>query len=196
MKGIIAYSKPRGKFGHDYVFTVVIDFDESHEEATIDVREPGRGTYSCGFCGSYGNVRIKRPNETSVQGSLHFYRYDNVHDGDQINISFSDPGLIFSQSSNIFIGSLSVRIHTGVHASEEVRKELPDPVYPMFLINWDEHVEKQRTSQRPVTVEEELITKVMNNEPITVTELLLEPAKQPLRLESGNRFIEGQLKYL
>jgi len=141
-------------------------------------------------------VGINRPTETSRQGSLHFYRYDGVQAEDQITISLFDQELLYRQHSDIEVYYQKVTMTTTVEGPPEIVKQLPKPVYPMFLINWDEHVEKQRTSQHTVTVEEELITKVMNNEPITIRELLLEPLKQPLRLESGNRFIEGQLKYL
>jgi len=192
MKGLVAYSKPRGKFGRDYIFTVVIDFDESYEIVRIDVAGPGSGTYSCHSCGHYGTVNVIRPTETSKQGSLHFYRYDNVFAGHQIGISLRDAGLIFSQSTYVTISNFIVTVQTRVRATEDVLMELPEVVYPMFLINWDEHIQQQ---SRPVTVEEELITKVMNNEPITIKELLLEPPKQPLALERGKHFIEGELRY-
>ncbi len=131
-----------------------------------------------------------------VQGSLHFYRYDNVQADDQVQISLWDNGLVFSQYTSISVNHLKVTINSKVSGPKEIIKELPKPVYPVFLIDWDKHIQEQQKQGHPVTVEEELITSVMENKKITVKELLLQPARQPLILEKGKQFIEGELKYL
>lgn len=204
MKGLVAYSKPRGKYGVDFIFTVVIEFNESHEEVTIQVSRPTtvrQHVYSCHSCGHFGTVRVStenvnmNPNETSVQGSLHFYRYDGVQANDQIYIGFIDRGLVFSQATYISIGHLEVRARSDVGGPEEVVRQLPKPVYPVTVLNWDKRMRSQKSKSERVRVEEELITSVMNNQPIAIKELLLKPASQP-QLQSGLHFIEGELKYL
>jgi len=199
MKGLVAYSKPRGKFGVDYVFTIVIDFEDAPEAdrgVYIDVSNPTTGRYSCHSCGHFGTVRVIHPTETKASGSLHFYRYDNVHAGDQIRIDLYDRGLVFNQSTYVVITQFSVSMVSEVNAEEEVKRQLPKVVYPMFLVNWDEHIEKQQQEGCAVRVEEELITNVMNNQQVTVKELLLQPPDQsrPL-LEPSLHFLEGELRH-
>lgn len=207
MKGIVAYSKPRGIYGRYYIFTVVLDFTPPHEKIKIEViryRLGKREVYSCHNCGHYGKVTISflvreqvQPKERSVKGNLNFYRYDTVEPGDQIHITFRDDGLIFLQETDITIGQAETWINSKCLACvlSNLRLEVPPPMYQVFLINWDQHIDQRQEQGRPPTVEEELISKVMRNEKITVAELLLEPPAQPLAIQDSHKFIEGTLRY-
>jgi hypothetical protein len=247
VRGLVAYSRPRGEFG-PYVFTVVIQIEEglpipparpqqpnssSQDSVEIQVSRKQKVTkqrtytlthepyevYSCGYCGRYGIVRLYRklatpitrtetyttiedtpinPTQQQTIGTLLFYRYDNVEPGDVMRIILRDTGLIFYQKTSIHIRQDKVELFDNTYTFRQnpAIKTLPKKLYNIFLMNWDEHVEKLHDENKEFSVEEEIIQDVMNAKPITITELVLEPARQVPALESRQRFIEGTLKHL
>src|SRR5437763_342337 len=66
MKAIVAYSKPRGIYGIDYIFTIVADFNNPPEQIEIQVWGAGGNTYSCHSCGHFATVRVEEELITSV----------------------------------------------------------------------------------------------------------------------------------
>lgn len=85
-------------------------------------------------------------------------------------------------------------------AYEYVREQEPlmtdEILYDVVLVNWDDYLKEQSGELGEVRIEEELISKTMKAEQITITDLLLEPVGQPLSIEGSKHFIEGELRYL
>ncbi len=209
MNGIVAYSRPRGIYGR-YVFTVVINYSFPKEAVTISVKREQK-TYSCNSCGKWATIKKVSdipPTQHQFNGEIEFYRFDNVEPGDVIYMLLEDGDLIYYQYSIVKITQHNVVLKSPVlHYSQSLNNDDLDDfndesfenhfssrMYDMFLINWDEHL--KQNDNRDIRVEEDLIIKTMNAEPITIKELLLQSSEQPLELESGKHFIEGQLKYL
>jgi hypothetical protein len=198
MKGIVAYSRPRGIYGRTILTTTLYFVPEEH--AYIEVkREESHTAYSCSYCGRWASITTTtvsniNPTEHRQSGTIEFYRFDNVEPGDYMEMRLSDPELLFWQFTKVNIAQTKIALYHTINKTNPYLSEAPPLLYDIFLINWDEHM--QQNSHRSPTVEEELIHKTMNGEPITIKELLLQPAEQPLALENGKHFIEGELKYL
>ncbi len=113
MQAIVAYSRPRGKYGY-YVFTVVIYFNAKlKEEADIKVTD-GKVVYSCGYCGKWATITIQqelKPTVKKTNGKLVYYRYDNVRPGHQMTITLRDPSLLFYQVTCLDVKQRSVTIN-------------------------------------------------------------------------------------
>ncbi len=196
MRGFVAYSRPRGIYGR-YIFTVLFYFSEPTESLEISV-ERLSARYSCHHCGKWATIKI--PSEHRKSDTLEFYRYDDVEPTrDNIYLTMRDSDLLFYQRNQLVLGQDSpfwkekqvFPIHSGFFGLIA-----PEMLYRVDLWNWDEYIQKNITNQRTFRIEEELIQQTMNAEPITITELLLQPASQIPAIEGEKQFIEGELRYL
>lgn len=213
MKGLIAYSRPRGKYGR-YVFTVLIGFEpELREEAPIAVVRPKTNTYqehkySCDHCGKWATISVTRTTTTYTpleatehrkDERLEFYRFDNIEPGDILYITMHDPDLLFYQVTQVTVTpkGKGMPLICSCHPMRDNAAigEPPRQIYDVRLVNWEEYVSKRQEEQQETTVEEELIQQTMNGEPITITQLLLLVARETPQLPDGSRFIEGTLIY-
>lgn len=208
MNGIVAYSKPRGKYGR-YVFTIVLYFSHLTENEDIYVERPTETTsttYSCHHCGKWAEATVTVPSSATInpthrtqEGKLAYYRYDNVEPGDEITITLEDEDLIFYQTTQVFPTMESVDISSECDVYREDlsnqvdAKDIPQQIYDVILIDWDKHVRKSKG--RSFRVEEDLISKTMNAEKFEIKELLLEPLTKPPALDSPKQFVEGTLRY-
>lgn len=219
MHVLVAYSRPRGKYGR-YIFTIMISFSEPMEYADISVRR-NENTYACGYCGKWATITISSiiaHSQHQKSGKLELFRYDNVEPGDDIRVILKDTELLFYQDTTIDVASALVhekqrRFYYGsrnppdrpsinVHSIIPTRRgsglmwDGGEYLYEVMLIDWDEYIQEAVSSQREIRIEEELIRQTMNAKKITITDLQLVPHGQPLQLEGQRTFIEGELHYL
>ena len=214
MKGLVAYSRPRGKFGR-FIYTVAVDFEAGLDEAVgIELARPQIANlpaqvYSCDHCGRWATITVTRPTTTYTplepsehrkEGRLELFRYDNVEPGDLLTIRMRDSDLLFMQITKLY-ALLEDEKMTPYSQCYPIRNNAdlgnpPSNIYNVRLVNWNDHISERQEAERETTIEEELIQQTMNAEPITIKELLLEPAGQVPQLEDGTQFIEGNLRYL
>jgi hypothetical protein len=197
MRGFISYSQPKGVYGH-YVFTILIYFSFPTERVEIAVtRGYGMSLYSCHHCGKWATITLS-PSEHSKSGSLVFYRYDNVEPGDQIQLRLIDSELLYSQRTKVDIKLKNVSSHSVFYRTKDTYKSTLgyEQIYEIDLVNWDKYIQQRQSTQQSFRIEEDLIQKTMNAEPITVTELLLTPVSRLPVIEGSQRFIEGELRYV
>lgn len=199
MHALVAYSRPRGKYGR-YIFTIMLYFTFPTETVQIDaLREKNK--YSCDRCGKWISIPTYKkipPSEKREVGTLTLYRYDNVEPGDHIDLYLKDPELVFFQWNRFYPNLGYVDTSYSCHPFRNVRGVEWDkkPIYQVILLDWDEYLMKRSRQSEPIRVEEDLVQQTMNAERITITRLLLEPEGSPLEIEEQKCFIEGELRYL